>query len=74
MMVSKYTIVLYYTMTVLLEYIDCLLQFFTNAWYCYYLFYTSLVCLMLSMAYYAQNYAGIIGRSLIWNNSRSTSA
>ena len=27
----KYTIMLYYMMTVLLEYIDCLLEFFTNA-------------------------------------------
>ena len=40
-------------MTVQLEYINHLLQFLLA------------LCLMLSVTYYAQNYAGIIGWSLI---------
>ena len=46
-----------HTLTVLLEYIDRLLQFS--------LIYNFLLCLTLSMAHYAQNYAGIIGGSLL---------
>ena len=43
-------------MTVQLEYINHLLQFFKNI---------LALCLMLSVTYYAQNYAGIIGWSLM---------
>ena len=50
---------LYYSMTVLLEYIDRSLQFSTNA-----ISIILALCLTLSMTYYAQNYSGIIGGSL----------
>ena len=42
-------------MTIQLEYINHLLQFFQKYFP---------LCLMLSLTYYAQNYAGIIGWSL----------
>ena len=48
-----------YTLTVQLEYINHLLQF-SN-----YFPIMLALCLMLSVTYYAQNYAGIIGWSLI---------
>ena len=63
----KYTL-LYHTMTVLLEYIDCLLQFSTNAilQLIFILQFPIMLalCLMLSMTHYAQNYADIIGGCL----------
>ena len=46
-------------MTVQLDYTNHLLQFFKNI-SCY-----ADICLMLSVTYYAQNYAGIIGWSLL---------
>ena len=66
--VSKYTIMLYYTMTVLLEYIDRSLKFSKmrdiaiNI--CLHFPIMLALCLMLSMTCYAQSYAGIIGGSL----------
>ena len=49
-----------YTLTVQLEYTNHLLQFFKI------IFLLCLaLCLMLSVTYYAQNYAGIIGWSLL---------
>ena len=49
-------------MTVQLEYINHLLKFFKN------ISYYAGSCLMLSVTTYAQNYAGIIGWSLILSN------
>ena len=46
-------------MTVQLEYINHLLQFIIHTMLA--------LCLMLSVAYYAQNFAGIIGWSLSVN-------
>ena len=68
MKVSKYTIMLYYAMTVLLEYIDhhkCLTLLLI-----FILYFPIMVALylMLSMTHYAQNYASIIGVSLISTN------
>ena len=56
-------------MTVLLEYIDCLLQLVISVVNIsineFYIFPIMLaLCLMLSVTHYAQNYAGIIGGSL----------
>ena len=59
----------YHTMTVLLEYIDHSLQFFTNVINIYFtLPYYAGLCLMLSMTHYTQNYASIISGYLITNN------
>ena len=64
----KYTIMPYHMMTVLLEYIDRSLQFpqmLNIAIFILHLPIMLALCLMLSMTYYAQNYAGIIGGSLL---------
>ena len=56
----------YYSLTVLLEYINLLLQFAYSKYIIYIinLFPIMLaLCLMLSVTHYAQNYAGIIGGS-----------
>ena len=63
--VDHYRYMLYHMMTVLLEYID-----FTTIFHkCLILLlmytYFPALCLMLSMTYYAQNYTGIIGESLV---------
>ena len=64
--VYNYTIMLYHAMTVLLKYTDCSLQF-SKMFDIVILHFPIMLtlCLMLSMTYYAQNYAGIIGGSLI---------
>ena len=60
----------YHMMTVLLEYIDCSLQFPQKCLILLLKFTLHFpimlaLCLMLSMTYYTQNYADIIGGSLL---------
>ena len=69
-MVSKYGTKVIHMMTVLLEYIDRLLQFsiksMSIAINVFYIFPIILaLCLILSLTHYAQNYAGIISGSLV---------
>ena len=64
-MVSKYAILRYYAMTVLLEYIDHFHKCINIAINLVYIFPIMLaLCLMLLLINYAQNYAGIIDDSL----------
>ena len=70
----RYNIVQYHRMTVLLEYINRSLQSSINAINLLYMFPNMLaLCLMLSKTHYAQNYAGIIERSLSIKAISSTS-
>ena len=63
---NNYSIMLDHSMTVLLEYINCILQFSINAWLLLLVYFTCfLLCLMLSITHYAQNYTGPIGGSLL---------
>ena len=62
---STYTITLYHTMTVLLEYIDRSIQLSIKLMYKYWFYFKYLLLsLVLLMVHYAQNYVGIIGGSL----------
>ena len=63
---------LYYTMTALLEYIDCLLKIFLNAINILHISYNTNIMLNAFIDPLCSNYAGIIGGSLNeieWNNT-----
>ena len=56
--IKVYHCALYHTVTVLLEYTDCSLQFSRNAIYFIHFPTMLALCLMLSMTYYTQNFSG----------------